>query len=171
MTKMKLAAEFYLSLQSIRWFSSVGVEASPSVGVGTRHVRSRSEAVAGFSSDVWASAKTEAQGDLTGYLAKSRYELYGENWNRLAKESRALVEGTSRDAIVAGLAAAGLPLDWVDAVSLDINRAAVEVAFGREVRGVPRFFSRLLRIYEAGRIPCGWTRDLAEWPVGNICVY
>jgi hypothetical protein len=56
-------------------------------------------------------------------------------------------------------------------VLLDINLAAVEVAYRRRFPKAPIFFEHLLQVYEAGHLPCGWDGDLDDWPNGELIVY
>jgi hypothetical protein len=166
-----MAEDLYTLLEKVRWLSELGNGTRPAFAFPAQVVESRAEAIAGFTSELWADAKTEAQGDLTGYLAKRRNDLYASYWNSLVRQSRDDLEKRIKGVVGAALIANGLPDDWVEAILLDLNRAAVEVAFRRQVPGAPAFFERLVRVYEAGRLPCGWSGDLDGWPAGEILIF
>jgi len=168
---MKLADDFIASLEKVGWLSQLGSGTQPAFAFPTQVVGSRAEAIAGFTSEVWADAKTEAQGDLTGYLASRRSGLYGSQWNSLVHQAQAILEERIRGVVGGSLAATGLPSDWVEAILLDLIRAAVETTFRREEPGAPEFFERLLQVYKAGRLPCGWKGDLDAWPAGEVLVF
>ena len=56
-------------------------------------------------------------------------------------------------------------------VVVAVNRAALELAYRQKFPKAPVFFETLLRVYEAGRLPCGWGGDLERWPEGRLLVY
>lgn len=164
---MNPAEDVCISLGQIDWFARAGCGENDDFAFGSRLETSRSSAIAGFSSDLWVEVRTEAQGDLTGYLARHRYDLYGSTWNDLVRSTRTLVASSARDAVLDALATHGFPVDWLETVLLDLTRAAVEAAYRRVVPKAPRFFWQLLVVYEHGRLPCGWD----EWPSGSLAVY
>lgn len=165
---MKLDTKFYDEIGTIPWFVNCGA----SVGLPTHLLRAQSseEAVSLLGSPLWADVRTEAQGDLTGYLAKHHYTSYGGYWNNLAKESRARLEKELMPKLIESLAAVGLP-DITKDVMLDINRAALEATYAHRFPKIPKFFSRLLDIYKSGHLPCGWTEGMEKWPEGGIIAF
>jgi hypothetical protein len=64
---------------------------------------------------------------------------------------------------------------WEQCISYPIllcaNLAALEIAARGRFREAPVFFERLLQVYEAGRLPCGWESNLEDWPEGTLVVY
>lgn len=52
-----------------------------------------------------------------------------------------------------------------------VSLAALELTYRQTFRRVPIFFERLMRVYEAGRLPCGWDGDLDRWPEGRLMVH
>lgn len=165
---MKLDSKFYEDINSISWFVHCG--STETNHVHQRCVQSREEALSLLYSPLWADVRTEAQGDLTGYLAKHHYTSYGGYWNNLAKESRARLEKELMPKLLPALTAAGLP-DITKDVMLDINRAALEASYAHRFPKSPRFFSRLLEVYKNGHLPCGWTEDMKKWPAGDIIAF
>lgn len=165
---MKLDPNFYDEIGTIQWFVNCG----NCVNLPTHPLRAQSseEALSFLGSPLWADVRTEAQGDLTGYLAKHHYTSYGGYWNNLAKESRARLEKDLMPKLISSLAAVGLP-DITKDVMLDVNRAALEVSYAHRFPKIPRFFSRLLDVYRNGHLPCGWTEDMEKWPAGDIIAF
>lgn len=165
---MKLDSKFYDEISAIKWFVNCGTPKD--LPVSLRCAQSPEEALSMLASPLWADVRTEAQGDLTGYLAKHHYTSYGGYWNSLARESRARLEKQLLPNLMSFLTAAGLP-DISKDVMLDINRAALEVSYAHRFPKVPRFFSRLLKVYSTGHLPCGWTKDMKGWPAGEVIVF
>jgi hypothetical protein len=64
---------------------------------------------------------------------------------------------------------------WEQCLSFPIvvntNRAALEITFRRKFPRAPVFFERLLQVYEAGRLPCGWDGRPEEWPIGKLVIH
>ena len=168
---MNLVPDVYLLLERIPWLSTIGTSQRPMVDFAITYLDSRDDLVRSFTSHLWADAKTEAQGDLTGYLSKHHYNAYGGCWNNLARQSRTLVEKAARAMIEEGLDKNGLPIDFLQPILVDLNRAALEIAYRNKYPKVPIFFEHLLRLYEAGRLPCGWNGSMADWPAGNVIAY
>ena len=168
---MNLAQDIYPLIGRIKWLTQIDSKLQVAFDFAAEFVESREVALQAFSSELWADVKTEAQGDLTGYLSKHHYNAYGGHWNKLAKESRALVKQAASDQITRALAENQLPSSSLQPILVDVNRAALEIAYRRKFLRVPIFFEQLLQIYEAGRLPCGWSGDLSRWPTGRIIVF
>jgi len=79
-----------------------------------------------------------------------------------------LVDSAVRAKVEAALKGAGLPAEMLQDILTDINRAAIEIAYRERFPKSPKFFENLLRLYEAGRLPCGWKGDIRQWPEGNL---
>lgn len=99
---MNLDIDLYQRMAAIEWLSRAGEASRPELGFPVRWVEDRKIALQSKFSTEWADATTHAKGRLTGYLAKQDYSTYGTTWNKLAKQSRALLEKT----IKAGLSTA-----------------------------------------------------------------
>jgi hypothetical protein len=168
---MNLPLDLHTKLEGIKWFAFVGREPRPDLGFPVTYACSLHDALIAFNSPLWEDAKTEAQGDLTGYLSRTHYEAYGGHWNKLGKESGRLLEKTAKNAIADALADQGLQPGMLTQILLDLNRAALEIAYRRKFPKAPVFFERLLLCYESGRLPCGWDGDMRKWPEGNIIVF
>ena len=106
---MKLAQDIYPALERVPWLSTMGQEAYPQFDFPVTYVGSLEAALGSCNSEIWADARTEAQGDLTGYLSKHHYDSYGGHWNNLAKQSRALVDESLSMKLTAALRRMGLP--------------------------------------------------------------
>lgn len=168
---MNLAQDIYPVLEQIPWLSTVGREPQPQFDFAVTYAETRDAALSTFNSSLWLDAKTEAQGDLTGYLSKHHYNSYGGHWNNLAKQSRALVERAISTKLTAALRETNFPVEMLQPILIDVNRAALEIAYRRKFPKVPAFFEKLLCLYEAGRLPCGWTGSMEDWPTGNLIAF
>jgi len=168
---MKLDPNFYNYLQGISWFSNCGLQVATEVGCPVIWLSTKEEAQAALESNPWTDARTEAQGDLTGYLAKYQYSSYGGHWNNLAKESRAKLEKELMPSIRERLQILGFGDSVASSVLLDLNRAALEATYRKAFSKVPSFFEKLLKVYENGHLPCGWEGQIINWPVGTVVAY
>ena len=163
-----LDSTFHEDLKTFRWFVSCGKTLTS--GTQLQRAASLQEALSLLASPQWADTRTQAQGDLTGYLAANHYASYGGSWNNLARESRARLERELLPTLRCSLAEAGLP-DITRDVMLDLNRAALEASYALRFPRITKFFSRLLAAYSGGHLPCGWTLDIEQWPAGQLIVY
>ncbi|HLJ96491.1 MAG TPA: hypothetical protein VKU02_25180 [Gemmataceae bacterium] len=167
---MELSLEIYKRFTTIPWFSHCGNLACGEFAFPVVQVKTAEEATKSALSDLWADARTEAQGDLTGYLAKKHKDAYGGHWNRLAKASREKIQKEIMPGVIYALDKLGAPT-LAESVLLDLNRIALYSAYGQRFRGLPDFFAKLLLVYEKGYLPCGWQGDLNTWPNGTIVLF
>lgn len=169
---MELDQTIYDHFKTILWFSSCGIHPPvPPMSFTIQWCDSLSKALLLLRSDNWVDAKTEAQGDLTGYLTKHHYDEYGGHWNRLAKASRKKVQDEVMPIVVRVLERLGAVETLASVLLLDLNRIALHAAYKRRFRKVPDFYEKLLEVYERGYLPCGWDSSLDDWPRGQIIVF
>jgi hypothetical protein len=160
---------FYSTVVDFPWFTGCGVSDVKVPGVF--RLAGRSEAVASIQSNAWFDILTVAQGDLTEYLSGTNYDVYGANWNRVAAESSNVLDALVRPVIAEALVNARLPESIAEIVLLDVGRAALERFFRKRFPKAPVFFTRLLEVYAAGHLPCGWTESVHSWPAGMLLVH
>jgi hypothetical protein len=168
--RMDLDPRIYERYRALPWFKHCGEKFCSEIGLAVEQVGTPSAAISGIESDSWTDAGTHAQGELTGYLARTNYEVYGSNWNRLAKLSRARLQDEFMPRLVTALDAIGVTIA-TPRVLLDLNRIALHAAFANRFSGAPVFFEKLLLVYESGHLPCGWRGDLDSWPTGALLLY
>ncbi|MDR0776165.1 MAG: hypothetical protein LBE81_05950 [Azonexus sp.] len=168
---MKLNSEFYDRLQKFTWFANCGSMFSAELEFSVIWLPDKNIALASLVSDLWMDVRTEAQGDLTGYLAKHHYNSYGGYWNNLARESRRKLDQELMPIIREKLQYHDLGGSIAATVLLDVNRAALEMTYREHFPKVPAFFSQLLMIYEYGHLPCGWNGQMINWPSGTLVAY
>lgn len=166
---VELDKQVYAKMFAIDWFSHSGSELPRSLPFPVQRISTLSDAVNLALGDIWQDVRTEAQGDMTGYLAKHHADAYA-SWNSLAKESRQRIQKDIMPKVIDRL-------DQIDASSLsetillDLNRIALYSAYANRFRGVPDFFHKLFSIYEWGYLPCGWSGRLTCWPEGQLILY
>jgi hypothetical protein len=156
--------------RAVAWFSQCGNELSNALPFAVSRVYSAKAAIASARSDLWMDVDTEAQGDLTGYLAKTNYDVYGTTWNLLAGVIEKRIQNDVMPQVNDGLSR--IAADKLSKrVQLDLTLIALQSAYAKRFRRVPDFFFMLLAVYERGHLPCGWAGNLASWPVGQLVVY
>jgi hypothetical protein len=166
---MEANPEFFLRLLAVNWFAQCGVESPDDFPFGVQRLKSVVDAIASAESNLWADVKTEAQGDLTEYLAKNHYDAYGD-WNRLGDAIEERIQSEVMPTVNEALEKMGAQV-LSEAVLLDLTRIALWSAYNKRFRRVPDFFQRLLMVYERGHLPCGWSGNLDSWPAGQVVIY
>lgn len=168
---MNLDQRIYDELKSINWFLKIGLGPNELIGTSEVHwLSSWEDAMDENRSDLWQDVRTEAQGDLTGYLAKNHPNDYGGSWNKLAKRSRTIVLAEVLPLVKSALSQHRPPKEMIDSITLDINRIALWASYGTRFKKVPTFFGDLLSVYRVGHFPCGWDGLLCNWPSGRLKV-
>lgn len=169
---MNLDPEIYQRFLETPWLRKCGT--GPAIMTADKSIiwlTSTEEAILNISSTGWVDAGTEAQGELTGYLARNHYNSYGGHWNRLARESRSILDSQVKPEIEKAIVISPVPISVLPQIMLDLNRIALFSVFHKQFKKIPDFFGQLASIYEAGFLPCGWKGDLNEWPKGHLVVY
>jgi hypothetical protein len=138
---------------------------------GVKKALNEKQALSLISSDDWADARTEAQGELTGYLSKHHYNAYGGYWNSLVNEATKLIETVALESLKSELQRRGWPDELARPIIVDLTRAILELSFRARFRKAPAFFETILEIYKSGHLPCGWSGKMSEWPEGAIIAY
>jgi len=161
---LDLSPTFVQRVVSIPWFSSCGIDFGDEMD--TMFVGSWSDAVESCSSPTWDSVTLEAQNQLTLQLHNKFPNEY-QMWNSWTTSAKKHVLAPHVEPVIAELSSQhDLPTVVGDCIRWDVLGAAMESVYANCCP--PRFFSRLLDWYEAGRFPCGWT---GNWPSGRIIVY
>ena len=168
---MNLPFDIYPDLERVPWFSGIERANLSTFDFPVVRAADRSSAEASYWSAEWEEIKTEAQGNLTGYLAKNHYESYGGYWNKLAKQSRELIETAVSARLAAAIRDARFPVaSMLQPIVVDINRAALEISYRHRFPKAPAFFENLLKVYQAGHLPCGWIGETCQLPSGTLVV-
>ncbi len=167
---MELNLEIYKRFATVPWFTNCGNSSSSDLNSPFVQVKTVEVAIQKALSELWTDARTEAQGDLTGYLAMKHNDSYGSYWNRLAKTSREKMQKQIMPDVISALDNVGA-VSLAENVLLDLNRIALYSAYSQRFRGLPDFFAKLFVVYEQGNLPCGWEGDLDAWPNGTLVLF
>ena len=166
---MELNDDIYAKMIAINWFRLCGSELPSDMPFPVQRIPTATDAVTSTLGPIWQDARTEAQGDLTGHLAKHHADAYGF-WNSLAKASRQRIQKEVMPIVNEGLGRISA-IELSNTVLLDLNRIALQSAYAKRFRRIPDFFLKLYAIYERGHLPCGWNGSLTLWPEGQWIVY
>jgi hypothetical protein len=162
--------EIYMKMNEIKWFVRCGMKPPNDLPFQLQQVTDVNIAIENALDPNWQDAGTAAQGELTGYLARTDYDVYGTSWNRLGDIIEEQIQKETMPKVneaLSRMAAENLS----NVVLLDLNRIALHSAYKKRFKKVPDFYERLLKVYESGHLPCGWIGDLDLWPEGKLIVY
>lgn len=143
-------------LYSIPWFQNCG-EDIPSLGI---RVLSKEEVIKFNSSIKWGNTVLDFQSDLTVKLSKRQISHEGNEyklWNGMVNEWKNIYLPKLDDVWATKLEEIGLNtkevINMVRFCVLDIVMADAY----RNIVPVDAFFENLMKIYESGHLPCGWS--------------
>jgi hypothetical protein len=154
-------------IEKIDWFARCGSLFTLELSIPYSQVPDLKTAIRKCSSQRWENATLEARNLLTEYLFLHAKKEFNACWNILAKSTSDFQDAQ----IVPQLQAAfdgKLPKKCLDSVLWDIHSAIMEDAYSC-LNHPFRFFAELLRVYEEGHFPCGWTGG--EYPKGTLLIY
>lgn len=160
----------HFKMSEIEWFSRCGTQPLGDLPVHFQRTPNLTAAVTSACGPVWKWVGTEAQNDLTGYLAKHHYVSYAGHWNRLGDAIEDRIQKEIMPQVNDALARLGAE-SLSHLVLLDLTRIALWAAYRKRFKRVPDFFEKLFAVYESGYLPCGWEGDLEAWPEGKLIVY
>lgn len=157
---MKISQLAIDRLSKINWFVNLGMATTLP---GVIQTKSLSLFIKGLKSDEWESATLEAGNEITGFLAKKHTSKY-QCWNSLVKDAKKVVEN---DIIPKITFPESEIVTMTESLKWDLMNFLLEDA-NSSLLQEPFFFDRLISVYEAGHMPCGWS---GTWPAGKLVIY
>lgn len=153
---VEINKEFIERLYNIPWFHNCD-EDIKDLGI---KVSSKEEAIKRNSSTKWANTVMGFQGDLTVKLSKRQLSHDGDEyklWNGLANECKSIYTPKLDEIWAAKLELADLNTkEIINMVRFCVLAIIMSDAY-RNIVPVDTFFENLLKIYESGHLPCGWS--------------
>ena len=154
-------------LRAIDWFANCGRSQPGDFAIPARLVRSWSDAVASLSDERWERTTLDATNALSEWLfthAPTDYKHWNDRVDRF--KSSVLAPLTPR-VLVPVQQRHDLPDVFLHSVQWDLVNANSENEYIPSGHSV-FFFLELIRVYEAGHLPCGWD---GAWPTGSLIVF
>lgn len=145
-------------LAQIKWFHHAGQAVTlPDV----RQIMTIDDFAASIDSQQWEDTTLEARNDITGRLASKFPQL--QSWNTIAHQFKPELDRLLENMppFNSGSRSLKADLQW------NLLSYLMEDHYKDKLKR-PLFFERLICIYEAGHIPCGWD---GVWPQGQLVIY
>ncbi len=152
---------------AIRWLSKVGQSAPAQSEPALRYIADKQEAVRLITAPEWDDFRLEMRNEMTGFLANRWPQNYVE-WNNSARALRGFFEAQVLPQLQAATDQYALPAEILADIRWDVVAFLQEEAF--QQCQPPRFFDRLIRIYEQGHLPCSIEPVDSLAPNGTIIV-
>lgn len=143
-------------LYSIPWFQNCG-EDIPHLGL---KVSTKEEVIKRNASIKWGNTVLDFQGDLTVKLSKRQISHEGDEyklWNGMVNEWKSTYLPKLDDIWTARLGETGLNTKEIFNMVRFCVLAIVMADAYKNIVPVEDFFENLLKIYESGHLPCGWS--------------
>lgn len=157
---MKISRLAVDRLMKIKWLNSVG---KPTLLSSVRQVKNDNDFIVHINSMQWENTTLEAGNKISGFLARSYFNLY-HNWNPLVREAKNIL-GNEIIPITSSVLISNEMV--INNIKWDLVNYLLEDAYKDKLR-FKLFFDELVNVYESGHIPCGWD---GEWPEGNLVIY
>ncbi len=155
-------------IRAVEWFAHCGDPLDLPLDMEIVRAISWKDAIKHEKRQAWSYAILEAQNALTMHLAFNHKQAYNGAWNPLVMEVREFIAHEVTPEIEAVRQRLGHPEDLVASVQWNLIGAFMEDAY-IEYNPPTDFFRQLLRVYEAGHLPCGW--KVGDWPDGRLVVF
>ena len=100
----------------------------------------------------------EKDGDFSVYLFKNHSDIY-KHWNALARSAKEEIIPEIEERLDSLIADSKLLESMKDQIKFDIVGLAIYLTIKKEIpQAESRFFDDLYVLYQAGYIPCGYTK-------------
>lgn len=165
---MELNAEVVQSLLTCDWLKNCGQAQEEIEGVRCLFVTDKAQIEKNFKSIKWGNIVLDACNDVTSHLFLNHPEVYHKVWNSLVGIVKEEIISQVTETISERIALWELPPITLDYVVFDIINMALINSYATAGYCKSPFYERMLRIYRAGRLPCGWG---GKYPRGTFQVY
>jgi hypothetical protein len=161
------AVDIPARLKTINWFANVGKPLQLDVTMPVEQVKSLAQAAKHLASLSWFNTMIDSQNQLTGYLHEHHLDRYRE-WNKInTKFQREVIVPLTKKHWEPFRKQHGLDAKCLVPIQMSVRMAFMENAY-LDCKHGSFFNSELLRVYEAGHLPCRWK---GRWPQGTLLVY
>lgn len=113
----------------------------------------------------WENVGLKASGDFTEYLSLN-YPKEDRYWNQLVAEAKEEIIVNISQSIIDKCNELEVLPEMVDYINWDIVTIAVIYSYKRYHES--DFYNDMLKIYEAGHLPCGW---IGRYPKGKFKIF
>ncbi|AEV68930.1 hypothetical protein [Acetivibrio clariflavus] len=152
-------------IDKINWFCNCGNKSDIEIIYPIKYLDNWKKAQKNCLSSKWEEFTLERSNENTQYLHDNYPDKYRQ-WNKFAKEAREFIQEKLQPRIVLYLENNSLKREIEDSVKWDIIHAIMEQVYAEQKE--PGFFMELLKVYEAGHLPCGWN---GKWPKGELMIF
>lgn len=163
---MELNADVVQSLLTCDWLKNCGKPPEEITGVRCLFLSSKAQLEKNYKTIKWENICLEACNDVTSYLFLNHMNVYHKVWNNLVGRVKEELLPKVVDTISERIALWELPGITLDYVKFDIVNMAVIASYADYCKSP--FYEKMLLIYRAGRLPCGWG---GKYPKGTFQVY
>lgn len=164
---IRIHPEFLERLSQISWFSRVFEPEEISTFVSHRYVKSWDEARPLFQDIEWEMTRLEARNAFSSHVGMKYPEIFNTTWNELVMEAKPFIVAQVVPMTEEMMKRHNLGKTFIHRVKWDVLNIIMEDVY-RDTNAPIRFYSELLKFYEAGHFPCGWTHG--RWPKGRLVV-
>ncbi|MEM0915749.1 MAG: hypothetical protein AAGK09_14230 [Planctomycetota bacterium] len=157
-------SKFQARLADIDWFASVRAPIDDPTSFDA--VSTIDDVVKKVKDPYWDSMRQDWKNHLSSYLDKFHTIRY-QHWNDGITLANQIIDavGVRDSEFIASLPAKQRAVVWMS-VQKDLRCAFIEFFFADIAE--PAGFTRLLSVYEVGRMVCGWS---GNWPAGKPLAY
>ena len=151
-----------INLETIQWFDKAGQDTyGKDLGLPVKTVGSQEEMLQNLESIAWGNFILYAKNRLSWYIKKF-YPEHGKDWNDVARRGHGwygqynalITEAANKKAITQTV------LPYCKAIF--ISYYLEQYYYNNVSKEIPMHFDRIITIFVAGHIPCGWQGIMPE---------
>lgn len=163
---MELNKEIKNRLLQIDWFCNCGSIDIIDIQNDCTYIKKQKEIEKSLENYKWENVRLKARGDFTEYLSLNYPDLYNKYWSQLVSEAKEEIIVNLSQSIIKKCNELEIIPQMVDYVKGDIVTIAIIYSYKRYHES--DFYNDMLKIYEAGHLPCGW---IGRYPKGKFKIF
>ncbi len=136
------------------------------LGFDVEYVDSEKKAKRMISSVKWENICLEVSGDFTEFLSRNHKDIFNKNWNVVVRQIKSKYMNEIQTKVEMNWKDEKTKQRVIDDVQFNILTLFMIDYYSDYYQS--DFFDRMLKIYLAGHLPCGW---IGEYPNGKFIVY
>lgn len=161
---MVLEKEFVKKILDCQWLQRCGK--TDNLGFDVEYLSSKRDAEKNINATKWENMCLERKGDFTTYLLKNHKDEYNKYWNDEVRMIKEQYISRISEKVNIVLTNSGFSVSILDDIKMNILSIFMLEYYSEYYSS--DFYNRMLVIYLAGHLPCGW---MGEYPNGKFIVY
>lgn len=151
--------------EKFKWLENIGVEENINTRIQTQQILSIKDIEKSIKTDLWSNILLEGQNELSLLLIKNKNTR--DNWNIYVDDSKKIYNKSVKKIIESQLKKNSISSTLKNDISYDFTLLYLLNSYKEKIDEYC-FLQDILKVYEAGHLPCGWIGPVEEKGIPTI---